>query len=105
MSKRSPGEEALAAQLEQAGIDFWREVRFAPPRRWRFDFVVGDPVDDLAVEVEGGHWVGGHGRARFEKDCEKYNAAALMGYRVLRFTTKQAEDGTAIAAIREAVKT
>jgi hypothetical protein len=28
----------------------------------------------------------------FIKDCEKYNAAALLGWRVLRYTTSNIDD-------------
>lgn len=62
------------------------ELRFAPPRRWRFDLAWVD--QKLAVEIEGGAWVNGrHSRGRgFESDAEKYNAATLAGWRLLRFT-------------------
>jgi very-short-patch-repair endonuclease len=58
----------------------------------------------LAVEVEGGSWIAGrHVRARgFEADCEKYNAAVLLGWRILRFTTAMIESGAAISAIEAA---
>ena len=40
-----------------------REHRFAPPRRWRFDYAW--PDRRLALEVEGGTWTGGrHVRGR-----------------------------------------
>jgi very-short-patch-repair endonuclease len=47
----------------------------------------------LAVEVEGGMWTRGrHVRGEgYEGDCEKYNAAVLGGWRVLRFTTGMLE--------------
>ncbi|WP_235204136.1 endonuclease domain-containing protein [Bordetella bronchiseptica] len=78
-----------------------REYRFAAPRQWRFDFAW--PHARVAVEIEGGVWTGGrHTRgAGFVADTEKYNAAAIAGWRVLRFTEKAVRDGTAIAAIEQ----
>ena len=53
----------------------------------------------MAVEVEGVVW-GGSGRhqraAGYSKDCEKYNEALIMGWHVLRVTTQQVADGTAL---------
>jgi very-short-patch-repair endonuclease len=105
----SQAELTLAVQLEQAGIPFEREFRFAPPRRWRFDFAwakPGVPGDwgPLAVEVEGGAFTGGHRRgSRADLDCEKANTAALMGWTVLRFTPAMVDDGRALAVIRQAL--
>lgn len=61
-----------------------REVRFHPTRRWKFDFAW--PELKIAVEVEGGVWSSGrHTRgAGFIADCEKYNEAARLGWRVFR---------------------
>jgi len=63
-----------------------REWRFHPVRRWRFDFAWPDRM--VAVECEGGTWSGGrHVRGGgFEADCWKYNAAAVLGWKVLRVT-------------------
>jgi hypothetical protein len=59
----------------------------------------------LAVEVEGGSWIHGrHVRGRgFEADCEKYNQAVLLGWRVLRFTAAMVEAGTALFAVDQAL--
>jgi len=56
------------------------------PRRWRFDFAW--PDWKLAVEIEGGVFAHGrHTRGKgYEADCEKYNAAAVLGWTVLRYT-------------------
>jgi hypothetical protein len=115
----SLAELTLAAQLEQAGIPFEREYRFHPIRRWRFDFARPSTdravaVDDyngwmvhtpaIAIEVEGGSFSGGHRRGlRYEFDCEKHNAAMLLGWQVYRFTPAMVEDGRALKVIREAL--
>ena len=61
-----------------------REHRFHPVRRWRFDYAWID--HKVALEVEGGVWTGGrHTRgAGFVADIEKYNAATVAGWRVVR---------------------
>ncbi len=61
-----------------------REHRFHPVRRWRFDYAWID--HKVALEVEGGVWTGGrHTRgAGFVGDMEKYNAAVVAGWRVVR---------------------
>lgn len=63
-----------------------REYRFAPPRKWRFDFAW--PALRVAVELEGGVWTGGRHAtgAGLIADMDKYNAAASLGWRVLRFS-------------------
>jgi very-short-patch-repair endonuclease len=98
-------EATLALHIRACGLpEPTREFRFHPRRRWRFDFAY--PVERLAVEVEGGTWTGGrHSRGEgFESDCHKYNAAALAGWRVLRFTAAMVEDGTAVRQIEEALR-
>jgi very-short-patch-repair endonuclease len=70
-----------------------REYRFNPDRRWRSDFCY--PDFKLLVEIEGGTWIrGAHTRAaRYSKDCEKYNWAAIHGWKVLRFTSDMVKSG------------
>ena len=110
----SPAEHLLSVQLEQAGIPFEREYRFAPPRRWRADFYLGHYMGSnsclecgkpILVEIDGGGYVAGrHSRgAGMEKDAEKQSAAAILGYRVVRVTPKQVEDGRALSWIRQAL--
>jgi very-short-patch-repair endonuclease len=99
-------EETFAGQLRILGVSGWeREVRFAPPRRWRFDFWF--PARSLAVEIEGGTWSGGrHTRGKgYESDLEKYNTAQLMGYTVLRYTSTHVNDWSAAQQVAETVGT
>ncbi len=65
------------------------EHHFHPERMWRFDYAW--PEHRIALEVEGGVWTQGrHTRGSgFVKDMEKYNAAAVLGWRVLRVTPEK----------------
>lgn len=60
------------------------EYRFDEKRRWRFDYAW--PSHMVALEVEGGIWTSGrHTRGKgFAGDMEKYNRAAVLGWRVVR---------------------
>jgi very-short-patch-repair endonuclease len=97
-------EETLALQLRATRAPaFVREYRFAPPRRWRFDFAW--PDRQIAVEVDGGTWVQGkHSRgAGVHNDCEKACQAAILGWRVLRVDSVMVRDGTALRAVQAAL--
>ncbi len=82
----------------------YREYRFHPVRRWRFDFAYPDLM--LAVEIEGGTWSGGrHTRGSgFEKDCEKYGEAMLLGWSVYRCTGSMVRSGAAIYMLDKLIK-
>jgi len=80
------------------------EYRFAPPRRWRFDFAY--PDEKIAIEYDGGMWKNGrHNRPQgFQKDLYKLNTAQLMGWIVLRFTPKDVTSGYALRTIEAALQ-
>lgn len=93
------------------------EYRFHPVRQWRFDLAWPDPAIKLAVEKDGGLFgrgkacpvcrrrpVGAHSSiGQQKKDREKFNAAVLLGWRVLHFWPDQINDGSAWAVVREAL--
>lgn len=66
-----------------------REHRFHATRKWRFDFCW--PQEMIALESEGGVFVQGrHSRgASMMQDMDKYNAAALLGWKVLRIASRE----------------
>ena len=103
MARRSELEELLAVQLSALQIEFKREQKLIPGRRFRFDFLVGE---SLIAEVEGGTWRGGRHTtgAGFQKDCEKYNLAVELGFRVLRFTSNMVRSGDAAQQIERIVR-
>ena len=79
--------EVFVRALEVRGLPRpEREWKFDAKRRWRFDYAW--PERMVALEVEGGVWTGGrHTRgAGFVRDMEKYNRAAVLGWRLLRVT-------------------
>ena len=96
-------EAKLARELKTLKIEFEQEFEFHPKRKWRADFhLVGKKI---LVEVEGAIWSGGrHARGkRYIGDMEKYNAATMMGFQVLRFSTDQVKSGHAIQQIEKMV--
>jgi very-short-patch-repair endonuclease len=113
--KRLPSrlEETLAFQLRASGLDkgLEREYRFCKDRMWRADFAW--PEHMLLVECEGGIFVraqrngqdyGWHQSVeRMLGDMEKYNAATLLGYRVLRYAARAVTDGVALREIEFAL--
>lgn len=97
----SHGEIVFSAHLSSANIPFVSEYRFHPKRRWRFDFAL--PEHMVAIEIEGGvHSNGRHTRGSgFTADCEKYNTAAAMGWKVFRFPTGKVMDNSAFEFVRD----
>lgn len=87
----------------QMGVECVKEYRFYQPRRWRFDYAI--PRFKIAVEVEGGVWTGGrHIRPKgFLGDIEKYNTAALLGWRVFRTTPDQLLSNSTLLLLKNAV--
>ena len=88
-SLTQPATSSLEAEFDAAwqaigGPTLEAEYRFHPERKWRFDRY--HPGSKVAIELEGGVWQQGrHNRPQgFINDCEKYNAAALMGIYVFR---------------------
>lgn len=85
------------------GLTVVREYEFHPQRKWRFDYAL--PRERIALEVEGGVWqYGRHNRAAgFLGDMDKYNAAAVLGWRVLRVTPKNLRRAATLEMIRAAI--
>jgi len=89
-------EQTFDVTAANSGVrdNFTEEYRFHPLRKWRFDRA--DVKRKVAFEFEGAVWTGGrHTRGPgFIKDCEKYNQATTLGWRVFRLATpEQAAEG------------
>ena len=80
-----------------------KEHRFYQPRKWRFDYAL--PRYKIAVEVEGGVWSAGrHIRPQgFLNDIEKYNTAALLGWRVFRTTPDKLLSANMLNSLKNAI--
>lgn len=91
---------AIEAHLPDEETKAMVEMHFGRNRKWRFDYA--DVENLIAWEIEGGVWVQGrHTRGKgFIADMEKYNCAAMLGWRVVRSTT----DGPSKVKALEVVK-
>jgi very-short-patch-repair endonuclease len=103
--KASNRYQAFQRIIEQElHIKMEKELIFAPPRKWRFDFYIIEYK--IAIEIDGGsfkqtyykdktgqvksHTGGRHNTAEgFIEDMEKLNTATVLGWKVLRFTPDQ----------------
>ncbi|MGA9668284.1 MAG: DUF559 domain-containing protein [Terracidiphilus sp.] len=97
----SRGEEEFALHCKATGLHPVREFQFHPQRKWRVDFAFVD--DKLAIEIEGGtHSMGRHNRADgYAADLEKYNALAVEGWSLLRYTPAMVTSGRALSQVAD----
>ena len=113
MSEKSDYVAKLAFQIRAVGLPApVREYRFYPKRMWRADFAW--PNQMLLVEYEGGVFMqsqknskgfGWHqSKGHMLGDMSKYNTAAMLGFRVLRYTANHVKSGQAIKEIEQALK-
>lgn len=111
MAERSKLELRFLGLWEERGLpELEEEYRFHPVRKWRVDFALPDLK--IGIEVEGGTWGkpvycprcrtrikgvwkgGRHNHpSSFPNDCEKYNHAAMLGWRIFRLTEKMFHAG------------
>lgn len=84
------------------------EHHFHPTRKWRADLAWPDEM--VLVEVDGGTGQNRDAPSRhltpsgYREDCEKLNAAACLGFCVIRLTPAMARDGTGVETIGRALK-
>jgi very-short-patch-repair endonuclease len=78
-------------------LKYETEYKFDSKRKWRFDYCI--PDKRVAIEYEGAVFTGGaHTRGMgYSNNCEKYNAAAIQGWKVLRYTVKSMRKPKAVA--------
>lgn len=99
--RRIRSQQAVERSALERSFDFYAKVYHLPSgesehhfakaagRAYRFDRAW--PEQGVAVELEGGVYSGGrHVRGKgFEGDCEKYNLAEELGWKLFRFTGRQ----------------
>lgn len=83
-----------------------REVLFAHPRRWRFDFAYPELM--IAVEYQGGNYngKGAHNSITgLQRDYEKFTEAALRGWTLILIDAKSVTTGQAVQWLERALET
>jgi very-short-patch-repair endonuclease len=95
-------------KIPSLSIELIPEVKFHPTRKWRADYCVDYlgitcKMPKILIEIDGGIWTGGRhsGGTGQIKDMEKLNAAAILGYRVLRYTPQQFAKGQHLIDLKE----
>lgn len=80
------------------------EHMFHQGRKWRMDYAFTE--QKVFLEVEGGVWTGGrHTRGKgFINDMEKYNAAAAMGWTLIRCVPDDLMNGKAIKQLKDTLQ-
>ncbi len=88
---------------KELGLEVVKEYMFHPTRKWRFDYAI--PEHKLAIECDGGVWnYGRHNRAAgYINDLQKFNEAAVLGWRVLKFTPDTIYSVKTLNMIKEAI--
>lgn len=97
------------AQFEQqlilVGIKFEREFVFAPPRKWRSDWLITGTK--VLVEFEGGLFAKnkiGHGNVGgILRDMTKANEAQLAGFILIRIAPNHVVSGQALKWVEQAI--
>lgn len=91
------GLQHIEITLKAMGVPFVEEFRFMDNRMFRFDIAIESRK--IAIEYEGIHeGKGTTGKSRhttklgYSNDCEKYNNAVCLGWKVLRFTAVNYKD-------------
>ncbi len=106
---RWPPVDRLELLLKAHRIPYEREFQFAPPRRWKADFVLPSIADPrVLVECEGLVWQGKGGRHQrakgFAEDVRKYEAARALGLQVVRVIPEAIDSGECVAWILKALE-
>lgn len=91
-SKGSKPKSEMELVLKLFGKPYETEYAFHPERKWRFDFAI--PEMKVGIEYEGlMSEKSRHTSIKgFTGDTEKYNAAASLGWKVLRYTALNYKD-------------
>lgn len=107
-SERTKLERSLERKIAEAGLpEPQTQYLWARPERlYRADFAWPEAM--VLAEVQGGIWAADPGRhnrgSGYERDCERDNLAAILGWKLLRFTERLIKDGIAVDHIRRALE-
>lgn len=88
--KASPQKDWIALNLQywcnEQSVTLEEELQFSQERKFRFDWAI--PALMIAIEYEGIYSAKSRHTTNigFNRDVEKYNLAAQLGWRVIRFT-------------------
>lgn len=108
LSEREKLERLLWQRIEWAGLPLpTLQYHWAKSEGRMFRSDGAYVAERILLEVQGGIWAqdpGRHNRGSgYERDCARDNLAALLGWKLLRFTERMIKDGTATRTIARAL--
>lgn len=99
-AKGSKAKEEMWEAVKRTGKLAMNEYKFSEDRKFKFDFAL--PIEKIAIEYEGlGLQTNKSGNVDksghttvtgYTSNCEKYNLATCLGWRVLRYTALNYKD-------------
>lgn len=91
-AKGSKAKEEMWEVIKRTGKLAMNEHKFCEDRKFKFDYAL--PIEKIAIEYEGlmseksGHTT----VTGYTSNCEKYNLATVLGWKVLRYTALNHKD-------------
>jgi len=104
MKRNTSVENLFESQLKEAGLNYKREFKALPHRKFSWDFAIIEC--NLLIEIHGGIWIGGgHSTGMgIKRDCIKLNLGCLAGFHQFNFIPEMVRSGEALEIVKEFVR-
>lgn len=100
------GEAFIRRTLTKMQVPFEEQVKYAPDRKYRADFMLIGEERQILIEYNGGTWIkSGHSSGTgLNRDAEKLNCATANGFAYLVLTADLLKRSGYLEALIESVR-